>query len=61
METFKDLASPREWAEVRSAPGEIRLTDGPATIRIDVKAKAIYYSDDGGANFRRLNTIMTPK
>jgi hypothetical protein len=56
-ETFKDLASSRIWAEVRSAaPGEIRLTDGPATIRIDLKAKAIYYSD-GGTSFRRLDTI----
>jgi hypothetical protein len=63
-ESYKDINEkgphePRKWSESSIAPGEILLADGPATIKIDLAAKAIYYSDHSGGGFSHLDTITS--
>jgi hypothetical protein len=58
-ETFPDIVNPpREWTEVNSPAGTLRLTSGGATIEIVFATQAINYSD-GQSPFRRLDTITS--
>src|SRR5271163_3696933 len=60
MKSYKDVHVPRRWSQASIAPEEIRLVDGDFMIRIDLAAKAIFYSDNGGnTGFRRLDTITS--